>query len=389
MSSEIDMAEEGRDEDDVDKDLVEADEAPLKTKQDFIKEYKDKLNAALMTLDQNGHLYLTPEKLETLYSPKFAEIVKRLEVSPGKVLVYSQFRTVEGLGVLGMALKQLGWAEFKLKKKSSGELQLDTSEEDLKRPLFTMFTGNNDESKMILKIFNGDMETVPDNIKNALNAANTNIQVIMVTQSGAEGISLKNVRQVHIVEPYWNQIRVDQVIGRAVRTCSHISLPPDQRNVNVYLYRSVFSKAQIANSFTLRTQDKSETSDQYIHNIAQRKAKVINKLLEILQKSSIDCALNAKFHGNMRCFAFPVNMKDDQITYEFDIAKDQNIVGTEKTEWQGQVLVTKKGQFLIRPDTNEVYDYDLYMESGKLVKLGYITDANSQGKRRIMMALNA
>ena len=32
------------------------------------------------------------------------------------------------------------------------------------------------------------------------------VKIIMITQSGSEGISLKNVRQVHITEPYWNKI---------------------------------------------------------------------------------------------------------------------------------------------------------------------------------------
>jgi len=378
MKNEIDLSEEGKDVEDVVKDM---DKDDLKTKKDFIKEYHDNLNKALVTLDTNGHKYLTLEKLEALYSPKFAHIIRRLKTSPGSALVYSQFRTVEGLGILGMALKQQGWAEFKLKKTSSGELEIDVDEKDLDKPMYTMFTGNNDESKMTLKLFNGDLDTVPA----ALKKHKLNLRAIMITQSGAEGISLKNVRQVHVIEPYWNQIRVDQVIGRAVRTCSHIGLPKDQRNVSVYLYRSVLSKKQKENSFTLRTQDKSATSDEYIHDIAQRKANVINKLLEILQKSAIDCAINAKYHNNMRCFSFPVNMKPEMLTYEFDIANDQPLSGIVQREWNGQVLVTKKGQFLIRPETKEVYDYDLYVESGRLVKLGTITEPNAAGNRRISL----
>ena len=64
----------------------------------------------------------------------------------------------------------------------------------------------------------------------------------MITSSGAEGINLQNVRNVHLIEPYWHPIRTEQVIGRARRICSHQALPysdddnKNERTVNVYLY---------------------------------------------------------------------------------------------------------------------------------------------------------
>ena len=61
-----------------------------------------------------------------------------------------------------------------------------------------------------------------------------NLLVLLTTSSGSEGINLKFVRQVHILEPYWNRVRIDQVIGRARRIESHILLPPDQQNVAVF-----------------------------------------------------------------------------------------------------------------------------------------------------------
>ena len=66
------------------------------------------------------------------------------------------------------------------------------------------------------------------------------VQVLFITQSGAEGLNLKNVRDVHIIEPYWNRVRVDQVIGRARRVGSHLNLPPEQHTVNVYEYHTIF-----------------------------------------------------------------------------------------------------------------------------------------------------
>ena len=65
------------------------------------------------------------------------------------------------------------------------------------------------------------------------------IQIMIISGAGAEGISLTCVRQVHILEPYWNYVRINQVFGRAIRLKSHVDLPPDERNVEEYLYLSV------------------------------------------------------------------------------------------------------------------------------------------------------
>jgi len=389
MKNEIDMGEDdlkmgedGEDQDDEEKKT----HVTLKSRKEMTAEYQVKLAEALKTLDTNAHEYLSIDNLKKLYSPKFAEIVKRLKECPGTSLVYSQFRTVEGLGIIGMALKAIGWAELKIKKTGSSGWDLDIAEHDIGKPMYAMFTGNNDESKMILKIFNGDLETVPDSIKNKLggtsNLRGEILKTIMITQSGAEGISLKNVRQVHVVEPYWNHIRIDQVIGRAVRTCSHIALPAAERNVKVFLYRSTFSAKQLAESVTLRRQDHSMTSDEYIYDIAQRKSKIIKKLLQLVQTVSVDCVLNAKYHKGIKCFSFPIDMKKEGFTHEFNVTRDQPLKETQQYEWVGQVLITRKGQFLIRPDTNEVYDYDAYLEAGKLVKIGLI-EMGESGKRII------
>ena len=70
-------------------------------------------------------------------------------------------------------------------------------------------------------------------------------QVMIISSAGAEGISLTCVRQVHILEPYWNYVRIDQVLGRAIRMKSHTGknlkdpwLPKEKQNVEQYLYLS-------------------------------------------------------------------------------------------------------------------------------------------------------
>ena len=70
------------------------------------------------------------------------------------------------------------------------------------------------------------------------------IKIIMITSYGAEGINLRNTRFVHVVEPYWNMVRLDQVVGRARRICSHHDLPENLRTVQVFLYISTLSEKQ-------------------------------------------------------------------------------------------------------------------------------------------------
>jgi SNF2 family DNA or RNA helicase len=80
----------------------------------------------------------------------------------------------------------------------------------------------------------------------------------MISPAGAEGINLRNVRQVHIMEPYWNEVRIEQVIGRAIRQCIHKDLPMEERNVDVFRYKMI-------------RKSKKETSDEKLWKIFQEK----------------------------------------------------------------------------------------------------------------------
>jgi len=58
--------------------------------------------------------------------------------------------------------------------------------------------------------------------------------VLFITKAGGEGLDLKNVRYVILLESGWNRPNEEQVIGRAARYKSHIDLPKSERNVTVY-----------------------------------------------------------------------------------------------------------------------------------------------------------
>ena len=93
-----------------------------------------------------------------------------------------------------------------------------------------------------------------------------------------EGVSLLRVEQVHVLEPYWNYSRILQVVGRAVRYCSHKDMPVDRRFVDIFLYAAIHEKEEMS-------------IDQYIWKLAKRKKKLIGKFELALKEMSIDCNL--------------------------------------------------------------------------------------------------
>ena len=103
------------------------------------------------------------------------------------------------------------------------------------------------------------------------------IDVILISSSGAEGLDLKNTRQIHIMEPHWNISKINQVIGRGIRYKSHESLPKKQRLVNVHYW---ISEPEL-------TGDK-KGSDEYLYDLSDKKVKEMDLFLNSLQKNSIE-----------------------------------------------------------------------------------------------------
>jgi len=257
--------------------------------------------------------YLDQEHLPK-YSPKFAAVLDNIvnEKHVGLHLVYSSFRTLEGIGILRLVLDVHGFQPFALKKQSDGEWDLAA---DLvpSQPRYVLYTGteSEEEKEIIRNVYNGTWDLVPPRITKKLEAYDTAgkkntmgdvIRVLMITAAGAEGINLKNTRYVHIVEPYWNMVRVDQVVGRARRICSHEDLPPELRTVKVFIYLAVFSEAQKKDQkyLNLMNSDLSRaapqrpvTTDETLYEISFQKQRISQQILGVAKTSSVDCVLYA------------------------------------------------------------------------------------------------
>lgn len=381
MESEMDV------DDDFMNDVKEY-EQEMNTRITAKKTYEKNVMEALHKLNDQRDHFLNDENLK-IYSPKFDRIMSNIKKTDGNVLVYSQFKTLEGLGILGLCLKARGYAEMKISLDKDNNIQIDVAEEDYKKPKYAVFSTDRDVANVILNIFNSDMnalgkETVaklkqmydfddvePNNLHGEL------IKILMITQSGSAGISLKNVRQVHIVEPYWNKSRIDQVIGRANRTCSHIDLPESERNFKVFMYRMKMTGKQNKKSVYIRSTDNEKTTDQSIYELAQKKDAITSKILTNIKTAAVDCALNKNNMGSKyECFAYPLDVDGFEKAYYEDIKDDKDSVVDQQRVKQIRVKpfkVTIEGvSYIWLQNTNELFNYELYKNTGTLDKIGML-----------------
>lgn len=63
---------------------------------------------------------------------------------------------------------------------------------------------------------------------------NGEIDILIITKSGAEGLDLKKTTNLYLLDGVWNEALASQIIGRGIRFKSHQDLPLEERKVNVY-----------------------------------------------------------------------------------------------------------------------------------------------------------
>lgn len=310
-----------------------------------------------MKIDVDPDYELNQENDLQLYSPKFYKMLKNIlnEENNGLQLMYSNFRTLEGIGIFQILLDYYGYSEFKIVKSVNelgvveynmeiansfyynssfepGASNQETPNDEFTtlkgRKFYALYTGKEgeEEKEIIRNIYNGNFKSVPVNIRkdirkyffdnNRMDMTNLYgevINLLMISSSGAEGIDLKNVRYVHITEPYWHPVRIDQVIGRAKRICSHKDLPEELQNITVYMYLLSYNKTLLKEKESLYTQlinsDTDEdgnviTTDEKLLKIMKKKKKLMQHFLTAMKEASIDCVFN--YENTEKCLSFPL-----------------------------------------------------------------------------------
>jgi hypothetical protein len=360
--------------------------------------------AILNTLKANPVRYLSKKALEA-FSPKMLRMMETIEATRGDTmnsqLVYSYFRNLEGLGVFSAALEANGWQEYRLTKEANQWIEDPAL--DPEKPAFAFYTGTEDaeQREYMRQIFNG--VGFSDNFPPSLRASveskpKKKLCLFMITAAGAEGITLNNVRHVHIMEPHWNPARHDQVIGRAIRICSHARLPVEERTVRVSFYISVFSEGQTKSSegvnvvLVRRTDmvtkryegDPVETfmsTDEYLYEKAYEKEKVNQTIGLLLKQAAVDCEVHRRLHRRetpvITCMRFDSTVTGEDLAFKPNIKQEEldstYLRNLQRRKRRLQKVNIKGMVFLIDPDTKEVFDGPAFEDGNRLMKMGMLT----------------
>lgn len=234
-----------------------------------VMKYKDTVSPAFRgefeyRSDKYGRIF-SQEEIGR-YSGKISNICRTVKESEGVILVYSQYID-GGLVPIALALEEMGM------QRAGNNPSL------FKKPPVPP----NGASYVMIT---GDAALSPDNVtdlKMATNPENkdgSQVKVILISQAGSEGLDFKFIRQVHVLEPWYNMNRLEQIIGRAVRTCSHKDLPFEERNVELFLYGSIMENPR------------EEAADVYVYRLAELKALQIGSVSRTLKECAVDCILN-------------------------------------------------------------------------------------------------
>lgn len=192
-----------------------------------------------------------------VYSCKYAALIKKLRKNMLS-FVYTAFTGFGGIKALIKCLKVFGYKNF--------------LEDGPGKHRFAIWSGDqtNREKDIIRATFNS-----------SINDNSGQIQIVIGSPSIKEGVSLLRVRHVHILEAYWNHSRLEQIYGRAVRFCSHKTLPKDERNVIIYIYAAICGQRN-------KKITPKESIDLYMLEMADKKKDEMAPYVLALQDVAVD-----------------------------------------------------------------------------------------------------
>lgn len=367
---------------------------------------------------QISNYYAPPNKesipKDLIDSPKFRALYKNIEKHEGLGLVYSQFVGSGGIESFTKYLEKNNWNKLILNNEKYGSYD---SVDDYLNYLYNEVEKSeyynvyyNDNNNTLNDLNDGFKYTINNAIKHSIaerpmddtraaeiplndnksskgktfaiisgnipvetrteiqnmfnDARNINggiIDLLIISSTGAEGLDLKNVRHIHIMEPYWNYARIKQIIARGVRANSHINLPKEKRNVQPYIYLAIPPKEEIKNDdYSL---ENLSTTDTELYNEALKNYKLINEFNQALHEISIECMINEESYCRL---CTPTNQK----LYSNDPLKDIKANDPCKKLEEKKIKVKKITHndkiYYYNEDPESIYDYAIYIYDDKI-----------------------
>lgn len=220
------------------------------------------------------------------YSIKFAAIIADAKSHPDQIMfIYNE--EVTGLGgaiMQGLCMELHGFHWIK-------------SASDISNP----------SPRRRFAVITSDPQTTnnPKQIQDLLDSASRpdnkyaeRLQIIIGSEKIALGLSIKNVRRIHLVMPHWNIPSLDQAQARGIRFGGHAALKPEERKVYIFRHAAVETPGDDERGYAKgvgypakASFSDAETTDIYIYRIAETKDYRNAQIYRVLKEVSPDCAV--------------------------------------------------------------------------------------------------
>jgi len=220
-------------------------------------------------------------------SPKAHFILNRIQTTKGVIFIYSRF-IKSGVLPLALTLEANGYTPYGQDRPFFTNGILDglgrqcalcnkrEKTHGLDKHRFT-------PAKYVL--LTGQLNLSPNNAgsikvaRSEINIYGKEIKIIIGSQVASEGIDLRFIREIYVFDAWYHLNKMEQVLGRGVRTCSHSLLPPAERNCTIHL---------LVNSY----EGINETADLYMYRQGMKKAIEMGEVTRTLKEYALDCNLN-------------------------------------------------------------------------------------------------
>lgn len=231
-------------------------------------------------------------------SCKFYKLIKNIKQNKkNKIIIYSNFINDYGLTLIKKLLEYYGFENYKDVYEPGGLKRGYKNPKDY--TLYAAFTGT-------------ESDDYRNEIKNFFNAPENkdgkNLKIMLISPAGKEGLTLLGVREIHILEPYWNKSRIQQIEGRGFRSCSHKFLPASDRNIKTFLYLAVIKNPNSQHKMEQNKKIKKseyiknvKSVDEYIYLMSLKKEKLNEEFNNLLKLNSLDCQLFKSANGIEKC----------------------------------------------------------------------------------------
>lgn len=279
-----------------------------------------------------------------------------------KGVIYSQFIGIGGASSIAAYLYKNGWDELGPDLKLINHKIKEERKPNNNR--FARINGslNIKEQSDILEYFNSK-----DNIYGE------NLRLIIIGLEQTMGIDLNCVRYEIMFEPYWVYFIFDQFNYRMNRLGSHLLLPKDKQNCQMYIMLSSLPKGR-----TISDGQKTEiiTTDEHIYNRMMENGDIINSCKKVVEEVSIECELvmmmGAKKHNCKVCaptgeLLYTTDNKDNpNLAIQHDINASNPCNENKKEEVEAEEIKIKlNGEtttYYKIPNKDNIYGFSLYFE---------------------------